>query len=116
MAPHLDQRFGDGDHAGIGLGRCRRPEINAAVGVDNPLVLVACALGWRTSVQRLAHALGANKAFTSPGLTVASAGAGMGRQTGENQQQQQRSPAQVALARCHFHSRRSVTVSIRRCS
>ena len=115
VAPHLHQGLRDRNHAGVCLGRRRRPVINVAIGVDDPLIVVTRALRWRTPVERFPHPLRTGKALTSPGFTVMSTRAGMRRHSGEGHQHEQRSPAQTALARCHFQSRRSVTVLIRRC-
>ena len=72
--PHLDQRLSHGHHAGISLHRGRRAEINIAVGVDHPLVVVPRAVDWRTSVERFPHALGGRKVVASPGFGVMDAG------------------------------------------
>ena len=68
--PHLDQRFGNGDHAGIGLGRSGRAEIDVAIGIDNALVVVAGAFSRRASIERFAHAIGGGKVVSGPGFAV----------------------------------------------
>ena len=112
-AAHFDQRLRHRDHAGICLGRGGRAVVDAAVGIEDPLVVAPRTLAGRASIKRFPHALGAGKAFVSPCFPVMRPR--IGRQSGEGQQQQRRSPARGAPALCNVHSRRSVTVLIRRC-
>ena len=69
-AAHLNLQLSDGDDAGIGFGRSRRAEINAAVGVDHALVVVAGSLRDRATIQSFAHALSPREVIARPGVAV----------------------------------------------
>ena len=94
-APHLNLQFSNGDDAGISFGRSRRTKINAAVGVDHALVVVAASLRDRAPIQSFAHALSPREVIPRPGIAVPHAS--IARQCWK-QRQQRHTQTQSALA------------------
>ena len=56
-APALGEEIGDSEGGSIGFGAAWRAVINAAVGHHDELIIPACAFGFRTVIERLAHLL-----------------------------------------------------------
>ena len=67
---HLDQRFRDCNHAGVGFGGGGCSQIHGAISIDHALVIMTCSLRGRPSVQRLAHPLSGSKVLARPGVRV----------------------------------------------
>src|SRR5579864_6620273 len=90
---HLDQRFGHCNCAGIGLAGSRRAVVDAAIGVENALVVAPGTFGRGTAIQGFPHALGGSKVIPRPGFAVA--WSGVRRYRGQSRDEQQHSPAEA---------------------
>src|SRR6185369_4330011 len=93
---YLDLQFGNCDHAGIGFGRGRRPEIYSPVSVDHALILLTGPLLRRAAIQRFAHALGGVELAARPGVGLAHASMGWHDRQQRDQQSGRDSPQAVA--------------------
>src|SRR6267143_3689341 len=67
---HLYQYFRHRHHAGIGFCARRRAIINAAVGVNHPLVVMSGTVGQEASVEGLPHAFGGGEMTAGPAVAV----------------------------------------------
>jgi hypothetical protein len=71
LPAHFDHQFGGRNYAGIGLRGSGRTEINAAVGIDDPLISVTGTLRRRTPIQRFSHAFSDGELLAGPRVIVA---------------------------------------------
>ena len=95
VAAHFNQRFGNGDDAGIGFGGNRRAEVDTAIGVQHALVVMTSAIGGRPSVEGLAHPLGTGEVIARPALGMMGIGVvgtrpGKGRRCSERSESRER--------------------------
>ena len=70
LPAHLDLQLRHGNHAGIAFGRSWSTEVNAAVGINDALVVSAGTLFSRTAVERFTHALGPGEILASPRISM----------------------------------------------